>query len=184
MTKQIQKTSNKNSYSHALYELSKENNQLNEIEKQCLEILKLINNSEDLREYIKNPTLNIEEQISFINIFCEKFNLNELLKKFLSFVISKRRFFYIKDIIDDFISICSSKRGEFIAELISAKKLNDDEINIIKDDISKNFSSKIKLNYKYDSSLIGGLIIKIGSTMIDTSIKNKLNKIEKNMIEA
>ena len=58
------------------------------------------------------------------------------------------------------------------------------EINKITEDLAKNFSSKMKLNYKYDKSLIGGLIIKIGSTMIDTSIKNKLQQIENRMIEA
>ena len=58
------------------------------------------------------------------------------------------------------------------------------KINNIKEDLTKNFSSKIKLNYKYDESLIGGLTLQIGSIMIDTSIKNKLQQIENRMIEA
>ena len=70
------------------------------------------------------------------------------------------------------------------AELISAKKLSDNEIDNIKNELSKNFTSKIKLNYKHDESLIGGLIVKIGSIMVDTSIKNKLRQIENRMIEA
>ena len=83
-----------------------------------------------------------------------------------------------------FIEICSEKRGEINAEIQSAKELSNDEIKKINEDFVKNFSSKIKLNYKYDKSLIGGLIVKIGSTMVDTSIKNKLQLIEKKMIEA
>ena len=70
------------------------------------------------------------------------------------------------------------------AELTSAKELSESEIKNIKDELSKNFSSKIKLNYKFDPSLIGGLIVQVGSTMVDTSIKNKLKKIENRMIEA
>ena len=69
-------------------------------------------------------------------------------------------------------------------ELISAIKLSDNKINNIKEELTKNFSSKIKLNYKYDESLIGGLTLQIGSIMIDTSIKNKLQQIENRMIEA
>ena len=80
--------------------------------------------------------------------------------------------------------ICSVKRGEIKAEIQSAKELSNDEINKIAEDLAKNFSSKMKLNYKYDKSLIGGLVIKVGSTMIDTSIKNKLQQIENRMIEA
>ena len=70
------------------------------------------------------------------------------------------------------------------AQLTSAKELSENEINSIKEELTKNFSSKIKLNYKYDASLIGGLVVQIGSTMVDTSIKNKLQKIENRMIEA
>ena len=70
------------------------------------------------------------------------------------------------------------------AEIKSAKQLSETEINKITDELSNNFKSKIKLNYKYDQSLIGGLIVQVGSTMIDTSIKNKLQQIENKMIEA
>ena len=83
-----------------------------------------------------------------------------------------------------FVNTCSKKRGEVKAELISSKELSNDQIDKIKNDLSKNFSSKIKLDYKFDKSLIGGLIIQVGSIMVDTSIKNKLQQIENKMIEA
>ena len=70
------------------------------------------------------------------------------------------------------------------AEIKSAKSLTQDEIKKITDELSNNFKSKIKLNYKQDESLIGGLIVQVGSTMIDTSIKSKLQQIENSMIEA
>ena len=97
--------------------------------------------------------------------------MNILLTKFLNFLITKRRFFYVEKILKSFIETCSSKRGEIKAELISAKDLTENEVNSIKDELSKNFSSKIRLNYKYDQSLIGGLIVQVGSSMVDTSIK-------------
>ena len=70
------------------------------------------------------------------------------------------------------------------AKLIVAKELNENEIKKIKDELSKNFGSEVKLNYNYDPDLIGGLIMQVESVMIDTSIKNKLQKIENKMIEA
>ena len=96
----------------------------------------------------------------------------------------KRRFFYVDNILKSFVETCSAKRGELKAELTSAKDLTEDEVNSIKEELTENFSSKIKLNYKYDKSLIGGLIVQVGSTMVDTSIKNKLQQIENRMIEA
>ena len=110
--------------------------------------------------------------------------MNELLTKFLSFLISKRRLFHVDKILKSFVETCSIKRGELRAELTSAKNLNENEIDNLKEELTKNFSAKIKLNYKYDTSLIGGLILQVGSTMIDTSIKNKLQQIENRMIGA
>ena len=114
----------------------------------------------------------------------EQYKLNGLLIKFLSFLISKRRFFYVEKILKDFIETCSKKRGEVKAQLTSAKKLSEGEINSIKEELTKNFSSKIKLKYKHDESLIGGLTVQVGCVMVDTSIKNKLQQIENRMIEA
>ena len=174
----------KNSYSQALFELASEENSIIEVERQVLSILELINKSSDFNDLIKDPTNKIEDQLKVIDAISNQFKFNQLLKKFLSFIISKRRFFYIEKILKDFISICSGSRGEIQAELTAAKNLDENEINKIKDDLASNYGSNIKLNYKNDPSLIGGLIIKVGSTMIDTSIKNKLQQIEKKMIEA
>ena len=76
------------------------------------------------------------------------------------------------------------KRGELKAEIKSAKNLTQEEIDKITQELSNNFKSKIKLNYTHDQSLIGGLVVQIGSTMIDTSIKKKLQQLETRMIEA
>ena len=171
-------------YSLALYELSDEAKVISEIEKQVISLVNLINNSKDLDFLIKNPTIKKEDQEKIIQQISDKFNLNKLLTKFLCYLISKRRFFYVEKILLDFIEICSKKRGEIKAELLAANDLNKEEIIKIENDLSSSFDSKIKLNFKKDPSLIGGLIVQVSSTMIDTSIKNKLQKIENNMIEA
>ncbi len=172
------------SYSQALYELAFEEKNLDDVEKDVMSLLKLISQSENFNSLIKDPTNNQDDQINVINIVFEKFNLNNLLKKFLNFLIVKRRFFYIEKILKDFVIICSKNRGEIFAKLTVAKELNEDQINKIKNDLSQNFGSEVKLKYNYDPDLIGGLIMQVESVMIDTSIKNKLQQIENKMIEA
>ena len=170
-------------YSLALFELANENNVLTQLENQSSSILDLISSSKDFSNFIKDPTNSRDDLLNVINsIFDNKFE--NLLKTFLSFLIIKRRFFYIEQILKSFIETCSKKRGELKAELKSAKELSSDEILKITDELTKNFSSKIKLNYKHDKSLIGGLVVQVGSTMVDASIKNKLQQIENRMIGA
>jgi len=173
-----------NSYSQALYELGNESGSLNEIEDQANSILKLISENIELKNFIKNPTIKIEDQTAAFNLISERFNFNNLLKTFLNFIITKRRLFFIKKIIEDFLDTCSKNRGEISANLSSSKELNETDISKIKEELASNFGANIKLNYKYDPSLIGGLIIKVESTMIDTTIKSKLKQLEKKMIEA
>jgi F-type H+-transporting ATPase subunit delta len=171
-------------YSLALYELASENNVLSEVEDQSSSILNLISSSKDFLSLIKDPTNNQDDLLKVINDISNKNKFESLLKNFLSFLITKKRLFYVEQILKSFIEICSKKRGELKAELKSAKKLSSDEISIITNELTKNFSSKIKLIYKHDASLIGGLVVQVGSTMVDTSIKNKLQQIENRMIEA
>ena len=171
-------------YSLALYELASENNVLSQVEDQSSSILNLISSSKDFSNLIKDPTNNQDDLLKVIENISNDNRFESLLKNFLCFLITKRRFFYVEQILKSFIETCSQKRGELKAELKSAKELSSDEISKITDELTKNFSSKIKLNYKHDESLIGGLVVQVGSTMVDTSIKNKLQQIENRMIEA
>lgn len=173
-----------NRYSLALFELAEESNLLNQIEENSSNFLNLITNNNDFNNFIKDPTISRKILNNIINKISENFKLENLFKNFLSFLITKRRFFYTQQILNNFLKICSEKRGELKAEIRSSKELSQEEIKKITDELSDNFNSKIKLNYNHDESLIGGLVVQVGSTMIDTSIKNKLQQIENKMIEA
>ena len=173
-----------NRYSLALYELASEANLLSKIEENSSALLKLISSNKDFNSLIKDPTVSRDILNQVIKKISDNFSLEILFKNFLSFLVTKRRFFYIQKILKSFNVICSEKRGELKAEIKSAKNLTQDEINEITKELSNNFKSEIKLNYTHDQSLIGGLVVKIGSTMIDTSIKKKLQQLETKMIEA
>ena len=171
-------------YSLALYELSNESNLLDVVEQHSLAIINLINSCKDFNNLIKDPTVTRDSLNQVIKKVTDHFSFEVLFKNFLSFLISKRRFFYVQKILKNFNEICSEKKGEIKAEIKSAKNLTQDEINKITQELSSNFKSEIKLNYTHDQSLIGGLVVQIGSTMIDTSIKKKLQQLETRMIEA
>ena len=96
----------------------------------------------------------------------------------------KNRLFFLSKIIDSFLHLVSNNKGELKAKIISSKKLSTEEQKKIQKELSEDFKSQLNINYEYDPDLIGGLIIQIGSVMLDTSIKTKLKKLEKNMIEA
>ena len=88
------------------------------------------------------------------------------------------------EIIESFLNLVSKNKGELKAKLISSKELSPEEQKNIESELSKDFKSSINIDYKYDPNLIAGLVIQVGSIMVDTSIKTKLKKLEKNMLEA
>ena len=173
-----------NRYSLAFYELVEESKLLEEIQENSMVFLTLISSNQDFRNFVKDPTLDKEVLTNVINKLSEVYKIESLFKNFINFLIIKRRFFYIEKILNNFLEICSLKRGELKAEIKSSKQLTDNEINKIAEELSTSFKSKINLNYIHDESLIGGLIVKVGSIMIDSSLKNKLQQIENKMLGA
>ncbi len=172
------------SYALALYEISKENSELDNIENEVKSFAQLVKESQDFKEMILSPTVSKDDKKNVIFAIAEKNNFSTNLKKFLGFVAMKNRLFYLNSIIENFLDLVSKNKGELKAKLISSKKLSQDEKKKIQSDLSKDFKSTVSLDYTYDPDLIAGLIFQIGSIMVDTSIKTKLKKLEKNMLEA
>jgi len=170
-------------YSRALFEVAKEEGELLKIEEDINKFDSLIKNSSDINNFLQNPTQSTENQNSLINLLSEKLNFSKNLKNFFLLLIKKRRIFFVSKIINSFLKLCSKKRGEIKASLISSKELTKSELENISKDLSLSMGSTIKFNYKIDEELIGGLKLQLGSFMIDTSIKNKLKKFEQRMLE-
>ncbi len=170
-------------YSRALFEVANELNDLTKIESDVINFKTLMNSSIEFNNFLQDPTKSIEIQKNAINLLSEKLVLSKILNNFLLLLVEKRRIFFVKKIIDSFLSFCSKKRGEIKASLISSKELSQNELNEISNDLSKSIGLKIKFDYKVDKSLIGGLKLQLGSFMIDTSLKNKLKKLEQTMVE-
>ena len=170
-------------YSRALFEVANEQKELDKIESNVKNFQLLYNSSTEIKNFIQNPTQSINTQNSFVNLLGEKLEFSKNLKNFFLLLIQKRRIFFVKKIFESFLRFCSKKRGEVKASLISSKELSQNELNEISKDLSKLMGTTLKFDYKVDKELIGGLKLQLGSFMIDTSIKNKLKKYEKAMLE-
>ena len=170
-------------YSRALYEVSKEAGNLEKTEADVKNFINLFESSSEIKNFIQNPTHVIETQNKALIILSEKLDFTKNLKNFLLLLIKKKRIFFVKKIINNFLKLCSKNRGEIKASLISSKELSPNELENIAKELSTSMGSTIKFDYKVDQSLIGGLKLQLGSFMIDTSIKNKLKKYEQRMLE-
>ena len=170
-------------YSRALFEVANETKELDKIENDIKNFQSLFKSSSEIKNFIQNPTKSKNVQNDVINLIAEKLSFSKNLKNFFLLLIEKRRIFFVKKISESFLKLCSKKRGEVKASLISSRELSTIELNEISKDLSESMGSTIIFDYKLDKELIGGLKLQIGSFMIDTSIKNKLKKYEQAMLE-
>ena len=170
-------------YSRALFEVSNESNELDKTESDIKIFRSLLNSSSEIQNFIKDPTQSIEQQKKVISVLSENLSFSKNLQNFFLLLIQKRRIFFVTKIFESFLKLCSKKRGEFKASLISSKELSQTELEQMSKDLSQSMGANLKFDYKVDKELIGGLKLQLGSFMIDTSIKNKLKKFEQLMIE-
>ena len=136
-------------YSRALFEVSKESKELDKIEKDIKNFQSLLDSSFEIKNFIQNPTQSINSQNSVIKILTEELGFSKNLKNFFLLLIEKRRIFFVKKISESFLKLCSKKRGEIKASLISSKELSPTEL----DEISKDFSKSMGSTIKFDNQI-------------------------------
>ncbi len=169
-------------YSRALFEVSSESNELDKVEKDIQNFQSLFNSNLEIKNFIQDHTQTISDQNKVISFVSKKLEFSKNLNNFFLLLIQKRRIFFIKKINESFLKLCSKKRGEIKASLISSKELSQSDLIEISKDLSQSIGSTLKLDYKVDKDLIGGLKLQLGSFMVDTSIKNKLKKYEQALL--
>ena len=170
-------------YARAIFELAKENSELDSIENSLRIFLTFYDTNIELQNFIQDPTQSLMSQNNVMNKIVEIMKSSKILNNFFLVLIEKRRLFFIRKIIISFLKLSTIKKGKLTAELISSKDLSDLELKNIGSELSKSLGSEITFNYKIDRELIGGFKMQVGSLMIDTSIKNKLKKYEQIMME-
>lgn len=165
-------------YASALFELANESSKVNEIEGDLVDFQTLLDESPDLMRVVRSPVIAANDQSKAIAAVLEKAGIGGLTANFLKLVTANRRLFVIQDIIKAYRSLAAKARGEITAEVTSAFALNDDQIAALKDTLKASVGKDVTLQSRVDPSILGGLIVKVGSRMIDSSLKTKLQNMK------
>ena len=165
-------------YASALYDLASEKKLVDIVLDDLLFIQSMIKNNKDLKLVIKSPLIKSNDKLEILQNILKSKNPNELSSTFLKVLSKNKRFQKTVDIISQFKNINAQKRGDVLADITSAEKLSNEQQDNIKEQLRTILGDKLSLSYKVDEQIIGGLIIKVGSKMIDTSLSNKINKLK------
>ena len=164
-------------YASALFDLAEENNVLDDVAKDLALLQELIDESDDLSRMIKSPIISRDEQTRSMMAILDKGKFSDLTKKFVGLISSNRRLFAVRGIIDDYLTILSSKRGEITADVVSAVPLSKDQEGKLLEKLDSIVTGEVSLRLNVDPGLLGGLVVKIGSRMVDSSISSKLQRL-------
>jgi len=172
-------------YATALFELALENKAVDAVKKDLDQFNALIADSADLNRLVRSPVFDADEQLKALSAVLAKAGIGGLAANFLRVITTNRRLFAVRDMIRGYRALVARHKGEVTAHVTVAEKLNDTHLNALKSALKSVTSGKdIDLDVKIDPAVIGGLIVKVGSRMVDSSLRTKLNSIKLAMKEA
>ncbi|WP_028094573.1 F0F1 ATP synthase subunit delta [Pseudodonghicola xiamenensis] len=170
-------------YATAIFEIAKENNDLGGLESSLNDLAAALGESSDLRDLIFSPLYSRADQSAAITAVASKMNLAPLVANALGLMAQKRRLFVLPQLIDALRDLIADDRGEVAAEVVSAKALTKAQTEKLAKTLTARVGKTVNVNATVDESLIGGLVVKVGSKMIDTSIRSKLASLQNAMKE-
>nr|WP_298683064.1 F0F1 ATP synthase subunit delta [uncultured Dongia sp.] len=168
-------------YAGALFELADDKHQLDAVVADLAAIAKMIDESADFRRLINSPILTRTEQGKAVTGIVQAAQFNPLIAKFLGLLAQNRRLFALPAMIQAFQKMLADRRGEMTAQVWSARALSPEQQSALTETIKRAHGAKVTMEVKVDPDLIGGLIVKVGSRMIDSSIRTKLQKLQLSM---
>ncbi|MFN0023595.1 MAG: F0F1 ATP synthase subunit delta [Parvularculaceae bacterium] len=171
-------------YASALFDLAANGADLERVEADLKLLGAAMAGSPDLRTALSSPVYNADDKRRAIAAISEKAGFSPLTRNFLGVVAQNRRLFALEGIIAAFMARLAEHRGEVSAEAVSAAALNSDQTKRLRGEIERVVGKAVNLSVKVDPELLGGMIVKVGSTMIDSSLKTKLNRLKSVMKEA
>ena len=172
-------------YATALFELALDNKAVDAIKKDLDQFDALIAGSADLNRLVRSPVFDADEQLKALSAILAKADIKGLAANFLRVITTNRRLFAVRDMIRGYRALVARHKGEVTAEVTVAEKLNDKNLDALKSALKSVTGGKdIDLDVKVEPAIIGGLIVKVGSRMVDSSLRTKLNSIKLAMKEA
>ncbi len=172
-------------YAGALFELALDNKAVDAVKKDLDQFDTLVSGSADLNRLIRSPAFGADEQLKALSAILAKAGITGLAANFLRVITTNRRLFAARDMIRAYRALVARHKGEVTAQVTIAEKLNDKNLDALKSALKSVTGGKdIDLDVKIDPAIIGGLIVKVGSRMVDSSLRTKLNSIKLAMKEA
>ena len=164
-------------YATALFELAETDKQLNQVAEDMAKIQAMLDESEDLNRLIRSPVVSRDEQSKGMTAVLESAGIGELTKNFVGVVADNRRLFALPGMLKGFQALLADHRGETTAEVVSAKALSDAQMKALGESLKKATGSNVTIDAEVDEELLGGLVVKVGSLMVDSSLRTKLTKL-------
>jgi F-type H+-transporting ATPase subunit delta len=165
-------------YAAALFELAAEAKAIDKISDGLSTFQTMLAGSTDLQRLVRSPVFSGEDQMAALEALCAKAGINGIALNFIKLMAKNRRLPALSDAITAFAALVAESKGEVAAEVTSAEKLSEKHIKDIKAALKSSMGREVQLTTKIDSSLLGGLIVKVGSKMMDNSLKTKLQNLK------
>ncbi len=165
-------------YALALLSLADENKQLDQVSGDLRNIRAAIAGSDDLQRLLRSPLYSREQMAGVMSAILDKIGVSDLTRRFVLVVAQNHRLFALVSIIDTFLAELARRRGEVTAYVTSARELSDQQKQSLTDALKSTVGSNVQVDVKVDQGLIGGLIVKVGSRMIDSSLRTKLQRLQ------
>lgn len=164
-------------YATALFELADTEGALDEVADDLKSLDQMILGSADLTRMIRSPVISRDEQGAAMNALLTTAGAGELTRKFAGVLAGNRRLFALPEIIDQYLAILAGRRGEMTAEVTSAAKLSDKQLATLVATLKRSVGGEVSINEKVDPHVLGGLVVKLGSRMVDSSLNTKLQQL-------
>lgn len=170
-------------YASALFDLARESSSFEKVEHDLSVVSQMLDGSADFRRLIASPVFSAEDQQKAIGAIADKAGISGLSGNFLRLVARNRRLFALPGIIQAFRDMAARARGEVTAEVTSAHPLSDAQVESLKGVLREKLGKDVSLEARVNSALLGGLIVKVGSRMIDTSLRTRLLNVKTQLKE-
>ena len=171
-------------YAGALFELALEEKAVDQVKKDLEQFDAMIDDSADLNRLVRSPVFGVDEQLKAIGAILAKAGITGIAANFLKLLASNHRLFAVRDVLRAFRALVARFKGEATADVTVAEPLSDKNLDSLKAALKAVTGKDVALNVNIDPSIIGGLIVKLGSRMVDSSLRTKLNSIKHAMKEA
>lgn len=165
-------------YASALFDLAKEADALDSIAQDLEGLKSMLEDSDDLSDLVSSPLYSRDQQAAAMDAVLEAAGVQDLTRRFIGVVTQNRRLFVVVDIIGAYRALLANHRGEMNAEVISPRPLSDAQLEALRGVLANVLRAEVIVDASVDETLLGGLVVRVGSRMIDSSLRTKLENMQ------